>query len=91
MSYLCTLKVEAVLMGYIPFLKCSSKVHLTGIGALTGIVHQTLQILWGIAITRGHSNIESPINTMVKVIQMDDKLFKTDEMLFKWMKNCQIG
>jgi hypothetical protein len=48
------------------------------------ILHQTLEILWTIAITRGHNNIESSINIVVKVIQMDDKLFKR-------MKYCSIG
>jgi hypothetical protein len=54
-------------------------------------LHQTLQILLAIAITRGHSNNKPPINTMVKFIQMDDKLFKMDKILFNWMNTCQIG
>jgi hypothetical protein len=37
------------------------------------IIHQTLQILWATAIMRGQSNFESPINIVVKVIQMDEK------------------
>jgi hypothetical protein len=55
------------------------------------LLHQTLQIPWITAITRGHTNIESPINIVVKAIQMDDKLFKINEILFNWMKNCQNG
>jgi hypothetical protein len=30
-------------------------------------------LLWATAITRSHSNIESPIITVVKVIRMDEK------------------
>jgi hypothetical protein len=47
---------------------------------VTLVLHQTLQILWATTITRAHSNIESPIITMVKVIQMDDKSSKMDEL-----------
>jgi hypothetical protein len=47
-------------------------------------LYQTFQILWVTAITRGHNNIESPINTVVKVIQMEDKLFN-------WVNKYQIG
>jgi hypothetical protein len=53
-------------------------------------LYQILQISWATAITRGHSNIESPINIVVKVIQMDDKIFKMDEIWFNWVKNYQI-
>jgi hypothetical protein len=40
---------------------------------------------------QGHNNNEPSINIVTKFIQMDDKLFKIDEILFKPMKNCQIG
>jgi hypothetical protein len=58
---------------------------------LLEMVHQTLQIVWAIAFTRGHNNNESSINTVIKFIQMEDKLVKIDETLFNWMKNCRIG
>jgi hypothetical protein len=45
---------------------------------------------WAAAITKGHNNNETSKNVMVKFIQMDDKLFKKGDILFKWMKNYQI-
>jgi hypothetical protein len=53
--------------------------------------NQTPQIVQASAITRGKSNNEPSINTVAKFIQMDGKLFKLDEILFKWMKNGRIG